>query len=142
MTSLKKIISFSFIVLALSGCAVTNPVVENKVSAATKIESVEMRAQQRWDFLLKGEHEKAYSYLTATSRESVSIEQFKVRNKAAYWKSIKVKESQCDTSSCTVTLDMVYDLRDVTGLKRELKEIWVNTGANWEMVYTARINAG
>ncbi len=105
------------------------------VTYTTAVVGVEARAQQRWGHLLKGEYEKAYSLLSPTSRDSITLEQFKNRNKTTYWNSTKITGTKCDGDSCVVSVELVYDLRDIKNLKKELIETWVKVDSVWFMVY-------
>jgi hypothetical protein len=137
----KLILSLSILVVA--GCA--GAPMEPQTAAttktpavATKTSTVEERAQRRWDLMLAGRLEGAYDMLTATSREAVSLDQYRSGNRGTYWEKVVVTGKNCDGDVCEVELEMTYNLRDITGLKRQLKESWVKSDDQWYLIYVRK----
>lgn len=128
-----------FAVMGLAGCTTTP---STTVPAAKPAESVEAkvsaRAKQRWDLMLKGDIDSAYGFLSPASRSVVTLDGFKNRNKPSL-KSIEVTNVSCGSPEvCDVTFHLVYDLRDIKDLKRDLMEKWVFDEGQWWLAYQPR----
>jgi hypothetical protein len=97
------------------------------------------RAQGRWEALLAGDFEKAYSYYSPGYRSGTSVFDFtfEIRSRRVIWTSAQYREHSCVENSCTVLFDVGYRVvQPVPGLDKwdgsdELEEKWVKTGGQW-----------
>jgi len=114
-----------------SGCAGTG-----SQSAQEKIEN---RAQMRWDALLGGDYETAYSYFSPGYRSSVSVVDFEIqmRMRRVQWTSAEYMDHSCDESVCTVRFKVGFKvMKPVAGLPEwesfdAIEEKWVKTKGQW-----------
>ena len=108
----------------------------------TKHHPVEERAQQRWDALLKGDFDTAYTfyspgYRSANSRVDFEIS-YRTRKVAIY--QAKVLGSDCSAEACDVTTEVGYRVGSpVPGVSKwdstsNLQERWVKTEGKWWFV--------
>ena len=116
-----------FVAESLVGCA-TNP-------PQTPELAVMVRAQARWDALRAGQYDKAYSYLTPSTRATLTIEVFRGRIAGASWLDVKVVKAVCEPEVCDVSVKMDYyvlpNLRDT----QIIGEKWILDGGKWWFVY-------
>ena len=121
----------------LSGCGTTAPgqsrgIVEKDADAAARL--VIERAQQRWNALVKRDLETAYQFISPSGRSLMSLDDYRPRINAVYWRGAKVKEAVCAVETCEVTvlLDMVAE-----GVKftNPIKETWILDAGKWWFVY-------
>jgi uncharacterized protein YceK len=141
MKRVNGLIFFAVLVI-VGGCATapteTVTAAGKPAGAAAATATVEERAQQRWNLMLAGRLEAAYDMLTATSRQAVTLEEYRAGNKGTYWEGVVVQGKSCDGDVCEVDLEMTYSLREIKGLKRPVKETWVKSGDQWQMIYARR----
>lgn len=115
-------------VLALTACATapkTDPVVE--------------RAQARWDALVAGDLETAYTYYSPGYRSSASLIDFGVemRTRKVRWTSAAYKDHSCDGDRCEVRFDISFRVpRPVPGLSvydgtDTVEDTWIRSDGQW-----------
>lgn len=115
-------------VLLLAACAATpktDPVVE--------------RAQARWNALLAGDLETAYTYFSPGYRSTTSLIDYGVnmRTRRVRWTSAAYKDHSCEGSRCIVRFDIGFQVpRPVPGLKAwegkdVVEDTWVQTEGQW-----------
>ena len=104
-----------------------------------KPQSIEERAQARWDALLAKDFEQAYSYYSPGFRSSQSRSDFEFafRLRRVRYDSAEYMDRQCETDACTVRLNMGYTLTaPLRGVqiwkgKAVIKEKWVRIEGHW-----------
>jgi len=127
-------ISFSVLGMFLSAILVaacaSAPPVENVVKE---------RAQARWDALVSGDYDTAYSFYSPGYRSSTSRVDFEIaiRLRRIRWVTAEVTESRCEADACTVlTLAGYHVARPVPGMSdwestKKIDERWVRTQGEW-----------
>jgi hypothetical protein len=101
--------------------------------------SIEERAQDRWDALLAGDYETAYRYFSPGYRSSVSVVDFEimVRTRRVRWVTAEYMEQSCEESACTVKFKIGFKVaRPVLGMPEwkgydTVDEKWVKTKGQW-----------
>ncbi len=120
-------------VLLLTACA---------GAGKTKHHPVEERAQQRWDALLKGDFDTAYTfyspgYRSANSRVDLEIS-YRTRRVGIY--QARVESSDCSAEACTVSTVVSYRVgAPIPGVSKwdstsNMQERWVRTEGKWWFV--------
>jgi hypothetical protein len=89
---------------------------------------VAVRAQARWDAVIKGDMEAAYAYLSPASRQVLSLDKFKSSLRSGSFREAKVETVTCEGDVCTVRLILTYDHRMMKGISTPLGEAWVFEG--------------
>ena len=120
-------------VLLISGCASQTTTPENSR------DSVEVRAQARWDALLAGDFESAHSYYSPGYRSSASAVDLavSVQLRRVRWTTAEYQEHECAENACTVKFRIGFIVNQpVPGLKQFdgsdfIDEKWVNTEGQW-----------
>jgi hypothetical protein len=107
---------------AVGGCATVPDAPAEQVVVA--------RAQARWDALLSGNIEKAYSYLGPGSRAVNSLEAYRVSIRKGFWTAAKVESAECQAETCEVHAQIEYQFRG-KHIKTPLSETWVKQQGNW-----------
>ena len=114
--------------LALAACASvpkTDPVVE--------------RAQARWDALIAGNLEMAYTFYSPGYRSGTSLIDFGVdmRTRKVQWTSATYRSHTCDGDRCKVLFDVGFRVpRPVPGLnvydgKDTVEDTWIRSNGQW-----------
>jgi hypothetical protein len=112
--------------IGLAGCAAVGP--------KSAEEAVQVRAQQRWDALVKGDTEAAYRYLSPGSRAVMTYEAYRGSVRVGFWKAAKVEKVTCASAeSCAAQVEIEYEFRG-SRLKSPLVETWVKQDAEWWFV--------
>lgn len=103
-------------------------------------DALKQRAQQRWDYLVDKQADKAWEYLTPGYRATVSRERYAdgMNNRPIQWKSAKVHKIECDQPDrCTVYVSVTYTA-PIPGLGQgsgplfsPSKEVWLLLGKKW-----------
>ena len=121
----------------LASCAVS-PVGDGSAPALSpeaKREAVTARVSARWDALIKGDLDAAYALLSPTSRETVTLAQFKARTRKGGFREAKVESVDCSADVCLVKLRLTYDVRLMKGVQTPIEETWIfEKGEPW-LVY-------
>ena len=116
------------ILLALAGCAMapkTDPVVE--------------RAQARWDALVAGDLETAYTFYSPGYRSSTSLIDFGVemRTRQVRWTAAAYRDHSCEGDRCEVRFDVGFRVpRPVPGLNvydgtDVVEDTWIRSDGQW-----------
>jgi hypothetical protein len=80
---------------------------------------------------VKGQIEKAYGFLSPSSRAVTELEPYRESIKRGFWKSAQVQRVECSSEeACEVTTEIEYDYRG-SRIKSPLKESWVRQEKNW-----------
>src|ERR1051325_1347338 len=106
--------------IAIAGCA-TNPGGPSTAASPTTVEAkqalVAKRASSRWDLLIKDDLDAAYAYMSQGSRDTTSLDKFKVNFRRGAFRQAKVDAVTCDGDACKVRLFVTYDhpnLKEIT----------------------------
>lgn len=125
-------LGFILTLAALSACAVT--------STASKTDKIiPERAQARWDALLSGDLETAYSYYSPGYRSTMSVVDFGVslRLRRVTWTSAEYQDHSCEEQRCDVKVKIGYMVvKAVPGMDEFRStnvrdETWVKTDGEW-----------
>jgi len=116
----------------LAGCATVAP-------TPTTEDTVVQRAQARWDTLLAGDYETAYSYYSPGFRSKASVTDLEIKMKLqrVRWTSATYRDHTCSGEACTVRFDVNYEVSaPVPGVSTWkgidlIEEQWVRTGGEW-----------
>jgi hypothetical protein len=116
-----------------SGCA------SQATEPESKQDSIAVRAQARWDALLAGDFETAYSYYSPGYRSSNSAVDLgiSIRLRRVHWTSAEYQEHDCTETACSVKFQVGYTVNQpVPGLKKYdgsnfVDEKWVKTEGQW-----------
>jgi hypothetical protein len=97
-----KLASLGAFALLLAGCNF----------GGDKTVGVEKRAEDRWNFLIAHQAEKAYDYLTPGTREIQTRENYaaSMNSRPVRWTAVKFNRKECDADRCKVYIDVSYSL--------------------------------
>ena len=115
-------------VLGLAGCVTVAP--------ATPEEVVAQRSKERWDALIAGNFEKAWTYAQPGLRAAIQQRNyFKRFSAAGQWTAAEIYKTTCESDRCTVRTKLTSKLdipsfrgKEVTGA---VDEIWVREDGQW-----------
>lgn len=118
------------VVALLAGCATAPDVAE---------QTVEERAQARWDHLVARQFGQAWEYYSPGFRATTTAEDytFDMVRRQVRWTAAEVLGSECEEDRCQVTYRVEY--RPVTGpshfrgmdLSRTQEESWIRSDGQW-----------
>ena len=110
---------------SVAGCA-------SKATGLGAAESqVKARAQQRWDALVAGEVERAYSFLSPGTRQSRSLASYRALVRVGFWKGARVSSVYCpDQDRCKVSLEVDYVFKG-SAIASPVVEEWVFADGEW-----------
>ena len=114
---------------ALSGCATLQPEDSEKWRESQRPVLIE-RAEARWNALIKGDHEKAYSFTTPDYRLVVSSQQYRGKfGRALEWRLAHVENVSYDSPTvATVSVNVTYR----TALPGTSGEVFESRSVNFE----------
>ena len=82
--------------------------------------------------MIKGDIDAAYSYLSAGSKVTTSLEAYKREIKLGMWRVAKVDQVECEAEVCKVSMLITYDARQMKGIQTPLAESWIiENGSAW-----------
>lgn len=108
-------------------------------AAAAKPEArealVTRRATERWNLLIKDDLDGAYQYMSPGSRETTTLDRYKLNTRRNAFREIKINSVTCDGDACTVKLMLTYDHQKMRGIVTPVTESWIVDGAQAWYVY-------
>ena len=117
--------------LLMAACASTPPAPE---------QTVEQRAQARWDHLIAGEAAEAWAFYTPGYRQITSLQEFDawLKGRPIRWLAAEVQEGECDDPDrCIVVTSVTYRAPNApTGINemrmtRDIEEEWIRLDGQW-----------
>ena len=114
----------ALLVILAAGCATTGSLTADS-PAQVKQDAVKVRAQARWDALIKQDFDAAYLFLSPAYRDTVSLPAWKSRFRPLGWRKVEVDNVACEGEVCEVTLRLTYDVRQMAGVVTPIREKWV-----------------
>jgi hypothetical protein len=124
--------------LMVAGCATTGGGLTKDSPPEAKAAVVKERSNARWTALIKGDTDAAYAYLSAGTRELISLEQYRGRMKTGGFRAVQIEKVDCETETCQVGLVLTYDFAQMKGggsakgITTYLQETWVlEKGQAW-----------
>ena len=125
-------LAFLLAIVAVSACATTP-------GARDTDKIIPERAQARWDALLAGDIETAYTYLSPGYRSTMSVVDYGIAlsTRRVKWKSAKYLGHQCEEQRCAVRVEVGYSVAqpmpgvnsyDSTNIR---DETWIKTDGQW-----------
>jgi len=96
------------------------------------------RINARWEALIKGDLDTAYTYMSAASKETIPLTAYKAKIKPGMWRSVKINAIVCEAEICTASMTLTYDHRLMKGVQTPFQESWIiEKGTAW---FVARDN--
>jgi predicted small secreted protein len=96
------------------------------------------RINARWNALIKGDMDQAYTFMSAGSREAMPLELYKIKIKPGSWRAVKVDSMQCEAEICQAKMTLTYDHRMMKGIQTPFEETWILEKGNAWYVYRDR----
>ena len=136
-----KGIRFAGVVVAVAvvaGCATMGGGLTKDTPPEVKAASVKERSSARWEALIRGDKDAAYTYLSPGTRQMISLEQYRGRGQAITYTAVQIEKVECEAETCQVGLTLTYDYLTSTGTTRAkgvrtyAEETWVlEDGQAW-----------
>ena len=116
----------AIVALAACGCA-TAPFGGFSADSSNEKKSVAVRerAEARWQALIKDDIETAYGYLSPTTLDVVSLDQYKGKLARGTFRGVKIDAVECEGELCKVKLQLTYDRPRLKGMVTPLEESWI-----------------
>ena len=108
----------------------------------TEDDIVVQRAKARWEALLSGDYETAYTYYSPGYRSTMSVVDFTIgqRLRRVAWTSAEYKEHNCEASVCKVKFNAGYKVNnpvpgvDVFEDVTVVENTWIKSDGAWWFV--------
>ncbi len=122
-------------VAMLSGVVLLSACAGLQEMGKTPEELVRMRAESRWQAIIAGDWESAYSFSTPAFRSAVGLAAFTDRLRgAANRKGVEIRSVTCQQATCDVVLRLVFQPLMPRGhgeLTTDMNERWVEVAGRW-----------
>ena len=95
---------------------------------------VQERALARWQALIDGAPERSYEYVSPASKETVSLEAYRLSTQGVgvVYRKIEPDSVKCEGETCNVRVFLTYDHRIMRGIRAPMEEVWVlDKGQAW-----------
>jgi predicted small secreted protein len=99
---------------------------------------VSERINARWNALIKGDLDQAYTYMSAGSQEAMPLKVYKAKIKPGMWRSVQIDGMDCEAEICEVKMTLTYDHQRMKGVQTPFKETWILEKGNAWYVYRDR----
>ena len=105
------------------------------VYANNDITTVQERAQARWQAIVAGELDTAYTFANPGFRSTITPEFHHHRLVSGIeWQAAEIHQVECQTQRCTVSVNVTYEVTEPpTGIAFDetLEEIWIFVNDQW-----------
>ena len=117
-------------VALLAGCATTDGPID---------QTIEERAQARWDHVLDQDYARALAYYTPAFRSAIEPDDFRrdMSRRQVRWTNAEVQAADCAEQRCSVAVRVFYqptqgpqEFRDME-LSRVREETWIRLDGQW-----------
>ena len=122
----------------VAGCAAMGGGLTKETPPEVKAASVKERSSARWEALIRGDKDAAYTYLSPGTRQMMTLDQYRARPQVITFTAAQVEKVDCDAETCSVGLNVTYDYLPVKGTTRAkgvttyVQETWVlENGQLW-----------
>lgn len=121
------------VVMVLSACATTPRDHSVDAYAGKNLEDqVRERAAKRWEALIRGDLDSAYSYFSRATKETYPIELYRAKMRPGLWREAKVESVKCADGLCEVMVIINLDHSRIKGIIAPVAERWiVQDGLAW-----------
>jgi predicted small secreted protein len=96
------------------------------------------RLNARWNALIKGDLDQAYTFMSAGSQEAMPLKLYKEKIKPGMWRAVKIDSINCDAEICQVRMTLTYDHKMMKGVQTPFQETWILEKGNAWYVYRDR----
>src|SRR5215470_2041920 len=96
-------------VAVVAGCATMGGGMTKETPSDVKAASVKERSSARWEALIKGDKDAAYTYLSPGTRQMMTLDQYRARPQVITYTAVQVEKVDCDAETCMVGLNVTYD---------------------------------
>ena len=93
------------------------------------------RINARWDALIKGDVDQAYTFLSQASKDAYPLNVYKVKVRPGLWRSVKIDSVDCDGTICWAKMLLTYDHRTMKGVQTPFTESWIIEKGNAWFIY-------
>ena len=101
----------------------------------TPEQAVKARAQERWNALVAGQFDKAFEYITPSTRTTLPLSVYRGRIAGASWVAAKVTGAVCEPEVCDVTVVLDVYLLPNLPHQQQISEKWLLVDGKWWFVY-------
>jgi predicted small secreted protein len=120
--------------VSVAGCASMSGGGKDLASEA-KQALVAERVNARWNALINGDLEQAYTFMSAGSQAATPLEVYKAKIKPGMWRAVKINSMDCEAEICRVNMTLTYDHRMMKGVQTPFQETWILEKGNAWYVY-------
>jgi predicted small secreted protein len=99
---------------------------------------VSERINARWNALIKGDLDQAYTFMSAGSQEAMPLKLYKAKIKPGMWRAVKIDSMNCDAEICQAKMTLTYDHKMMKGIQTPFEETWILEKGNAWYVYRDR----
>ena len=96
------------------------------------------RVNARWDALIRGNLDEAYTFMSAGSQEAMPLKVYKTKIKPGMWRAVKIEGMECEAEICYVRMTLTYDHQRMKGIQTPFTETWILEKGNAWYVYRDR----
>jgi hypothetical protein len=96
------------------------------------------RINARWNALIKGDLDQAYTFMSAGSQEAMPLKVYKAKINPGMWRAVKIDSMDCEAEICQVKMTLTYDHRMMKGIQTPFQETWILEKGNAWYVYRDR----
>jgi hypothetical protein len=126
-----SVAGLALLAVILAACA-SNP-------GASRDRQIQERAQARWDAIIAGDYERAFTYLSPGYRSTTNAADYgiELRLRKVRYLSASYLDHSCDDNACSVRVDVGFRLaQPMKGVPewdgtQTLTEQWVRIGGDW-----------
>jgi hypothetical protein len=124
----------AFFGVTLAACSGLGGVTKDSPEEA-KVAAVTKQVEARWDALIAGDVQKSYSFLSAGSKASTSLDLYKAKARLSGFRAAKIEKIACGQEICKVSMQVTIDTKRMKGLPLPETETWILEGGEYRYVW-------
>jgi hypothetical protein len=124
------------LILVVAGCAsMPGGELTRDSPQEAKTAVLTQRINARWDALIRGDLDQAYTFMSQASKDAYPLDVYKAKVKPGMWRSVRIEGIECEAEICRASLVLTYDHRVMKGVTTPLLEVWTIDRGNAWFVY-------
>jgi hypothetical protein len=121
----------ALLAIAVAGCASVGGITKDSPPETKRVVVTE-RVNARWELLIKGDVDQAYTFMSTGSQAAFPLKLYKAKIKPGSWRAAKIDSIDCEAELCKVKVILTYDHRMMKGVQVPLEESWIiEKGTAW-----------
>lgn len=110
--------------VTLAACAGLGTVSKDAPDDVKKA-AVTKQVEARWKAMIDGDVPKSYSYLSAGSKATTSLDRYRAKARLTGFRAYRIEKVVCEPEICKVSMVVTLDTKKMKGIPMPETETWI-----------------